>query len=92
MIKFFSNSNMKRRKIVDALASIRREWEGESEILVDIEGSVGLLLSDIATELRLTPSECIEALGIELIQDAGMCEDNRIVPTAVAVSGLVVVT
>ena len=90
MIKFFSNSNMKRRKIVDALASVRREWEGESESLIDIESSAGLLLHDVAMALGLAPAECIDALGAELVQDVESLLDGQVVPTAVAVSGLAV--
>lgn len=57
--------------LVRALAEVRAEWEetaGENS-LIDVQGSVGLLLADISRALGLTPLEQIEALGRETVED-----------------------
>ncbi len=57
--------------LVRALARVRAEWEeaaGEDS-LIEMQGSVGLLLADIARALGLSPVEQIEALGSEMVEE-----------------------
>jgi hypothetical protein len=57
-----------RTTVVDVLAQLRQEWEMavEQEDLVDVQGSIGLLLLDIVIGLRLQPFEQIQVLGSKL--------------------------
>lgn len=53
-----------REHVVAALAGLRREWqENTSGSLLDVEASVGLLLSDLALALGLDAEEQYQALG-----------------------------
>ena len=58
-------------KLVEALGRIRAEWEeaAEGEPLIAVEGSVGLILADLALGVGLNPEEMIRALGplVELV-------------------------
>ena len=57
-----------RAQIVQSLAEFRREWEthAEDKSLIDIDASVGLLLSDIAERLGLSLQERHVLLGGKL--------------------------
>jgi hypothetical protein len=57
--------------VVEALARFRREWEqaAEGESLVDIQGSVGLMLADLVIALALRPSVQVQVLGSELYEE-----------------------
>ena len=54
-----------RAQVVQAIMKIRHEWEdaARGDSLVEINGSVGYLLADIAVALGLTDSELKLALG-----------------------------
>ena len=54
------------------LSTLRKEWEvsAESESLVRVSGSVGLMLFDVTTKLGLTPEEQVLVLGERLFQEA----------------------
>ena len=56
--------------VVCRLADLRAEWqkaaESEGKTLIEIQASVGLLLSDICDLLELTPEEIQSVLGSEL--------------------------
>ena len=69
-----------RSRIVEALASVRQEWQeaAESESLTEIEGSVGLLLLDVVTAMGLSPAECVVALGVELLCEAESLADSAV--------------
>lgn len=56
-----------REHIIAALADLRREWqENTPGSLLDVEASVGLLLSDLALALGLDAEERYQAFGPEL--------------------------
>ena len=52
-------------KLVESLARIRGEWEEAADgvPLIAVEGSVGLILADLAESVGLDQQEMIEALG-----------------------------
>ena len=52
-------------KIVKALAQIRQEWEDatDGQPLDAIDGSVGLILADVAQGVGLNQEEMLRALG-----------------------------
>ena len=53
---------------IKVLANLRQEWEQvvEGESLVDVKGSVGLILVDLVIGLALRPSEQFQVLGSAL--------------------------
>ena len=55
-------------QIVAAVAKIRDEWQWAADgiDLIELKGSVGLLLDDLVSALDLSPEEQVEALGEEL--------------------------
>jgi hypothetical protein len=57
-----------RAQIVKSLADFRREWEihAEGNSLIDVDASVGLILSDIAERLGFSPQERHVMLGGKL--------------------------
>jgi hypothetical protein len=59
--------------IIDALVRFREEWEqvAEGESLVDIKGSVGLILFDLVIALALIPNEQAMVLGSDLQAELG---------------------
>ena len=65
-----NEKSLDRRKVVQALQQITEEWceavNGAS--LVDVKGSVGLLLLDVAAGLGLDNKEQSEALGADLVE------------------------
>ena len=69
-----------RARIVQALADLRREWQealaGSS--LLDAPAPVGLLLSDIADRLELSPQERHVMLGGKLINEVNAFMEQRI--------------
>jgi len=68
-----------RAQIVQSLAEFRREWQEISpgENLVEIEASVGLLFSDIADRLGLSPQERHILLGAKLTKQIDAFLDER---------------
>ena len=68
-----------RTRMVQALAQFRREWQGiaNGESLAAIEAPVGLLLTDIADWLELTPEERHAFLGGKLISEVNAFMDQR---------------
>ena len=58
-------------RTIDVISRIREEWEevAEGESLVDVKGSVGMLLAEIAEALGLSPEEQRAALGAKLFED-----------------------
>jgi hypothetical protein len=58
--------------VLENLAALRQEWEAAvgGDSLLDVTGSVGLMLLDVATKLGLTPEERAFFLGAQLDQEA----------------------
>ena len=56
-----------RDQAIDGLASIRQEWQeaANGTPLVEMRGSVGLLLADVASAMGLSPEEAAWVLGGE---------------------------
>ena len=69
-----------RVRIVHALAEFRRAWQtfADDMSLVEVESPVGLLLSDIADRLELTPEERHTLLGGKLINEVNAFMEQRI--------------
>lgn len=57
---------------IDGLAQLRREWQdaASGKPLAEVNGSVGLLLADVANAMGLTPEEAAQVLGGETFVDA----------------------
>ena len=60
-----------KRQVIEALAKLRSEWEeaANGASLTLIEGSVGLILADVAEALKLTSEERTAVLGQSLAFD-----------------------
>jgi hypothetical protein len=61
-----------KEQIVLAIAKLRQEWQEaalDGESLVQVKGSVGLILADLVKALELSSIECAEALGVELANE-----------------------
>jgi hypothetical protein len=58
-------------RVLEGLCALREEWEAavEGSSLLDVTASVGLLLFDVATKLRLTPEERSFFLGARLTDE-----------------------
>ena len=56
-----------RQNAISNLKTIRTEWQeaASSHCLIEVNGSIGLLLADIATALELTEQESVEVLGTD---------------------------
>jgi hypothetical protein len=69
-----------RTQIVQSLAEFRREWQelAHSQSLVNVQTSVGLLLSDIADRLELIPQERHAMLGGKLINQIDCILEERV--------------
>ena len=63
------NNLISRAEIADAIAILRREWEiaAEDFSLLEINASVGLMLSDLVEKMNLTSEERLHALGPDLL-------------------------
>lgn len=61
-----------RVELLENLAALRQEWEAAAgcDSLLDVTASVGLMLLDVSTKLRLTPEERTFFLGAELDKEA----------------------
>jgi hypothetical protein len=61
-----------RRMMLEGLSVLRQEWEGraDGDSLIDLSGSVGLMLFDVTALLGLTPEEQTAVLGDRLYQEA----------------------
>ncbi len=66
------NEYIDRREVVDALTSIRKEWEEATngEDLSVIQGNVGLILVDVAEALGLIGDEINAVFGQPMIKEA----------------------
>jgi hypothetical protein len=62
---------MTNANVVEVLTNFRQEWEqaAEGESLVDVKGSVGLVLFDLVTALALRQSEQVQVLGSALYEE-----------------------
>jgi len=71
MLSKTSQQYITRLEIVTAFAHLREEWEkvAGDKSLVETEGSVGLLLGDLALAIGLSPMEQEKALGPKLINN-----------------------
>ena len=60
-----------RETIIESLGCFRQRWEevADDERLIDVQGSVGLMLLDIVEILGLTQDEQMAVLGAELYLD-----------------------
>jgi hypothetical protein len=58
-------------QIVAAVTRIRDEWQEAADgiDLIELKGSVGLLLGDLVSILGLNPDEQVQALGEELFTE-----------------------
>ena len=68
MFTTIQSDTLSRSQVINALAKIRQDWESavDGESLVDIQGSIGLLLIDLAVGLKLRKSEQLSVLGSAL--------------------------
>lgn len=68
-----------RAQILSFLADFRREWEvhAEGKSLIDIDASVGLILSDIAERLGFSHQERHVLLGAKLAKQIDSYMDER---------------
>ena len=55
---------MDRNQAINALATVRRDWEGED--LLKTQAPVGLTLADVGVSLGLDQAELREAFGDDL--------------------------
>lgn len=60
-----------RDQAIAGIATIRQEWQDTAggESLLDMQGSVGLLLADLTQAIGLTPEETTQALGVVLANE-----------------------
>jgi len=84
-------SILPRKTVVDALASIRREWEPENpyETLIGREGDLALILSDLCGLLHLDLIETRSVLGqptFDKLVDLGVLMDTIDLPEDVLVA------
>ena len=65
---------------MQALAEFRQEWEraADGRSLVTIESPVGLLFSDIADWLELSPQERHAMLGNKLMNEVNAVMESRV--------------
>lgn len=70
-------TTVRRTRILDrdlaiaGISQVRQEWQSLAgdQSLLDVQGSVGLLLADIAQAIGLEPEERVCALGPDLVMD-----------------------
>lgn len=55
---------MDRDQAIEAIATIRRDWEGED--LLEIQAPIGLTLADVGVNLGLDKAELRQAFGNDL--------------------------
>jgi len=62
---------MQTEALLEALAHIRSEWEqaADGQSLVEVQGSVGLLLADVVAAIGLASDEQAHVLGPGLARD-----------------------
>ncbi len=65
------NATSQSTPIVATLARIRREWQEAtgSFSLIDVEGSIGMLLADVINGIGLETNEQVQVLGTDLFQE-----------------------
>jgi hypothetical protein len=58
-----------RDRTIDGLTQLRQEWQeaAHGAPLVDVRGSVGLILADVVGAMDLLPEEAARVLGSETI-------------------------
>ena len=69
-----------RTRIIQALAEFRREWQRASsgQSLLSVKVPIGLLFSDIADWLELSPQERHVVLGSNLINEVDAFLESRV--------------
>ncbi len=69
-----------RAQVVESLADFRCEWQKivDGKSLVDVQASVGLLLSDVAERLELDEQERHVMLGGKLINQVNCILEERV--------------
>jgi hypothetical protein len=69
-----------RTQIVQSLADYRREWQkaAAGKSLIELEASVGLMLVEIAAQLKLSSQERHAMLGGKLINEANTLMEQRV--------------
>jgi hypothetical protein len=65
------NTTSQSTAIVATLARIRKEWQEAtgSSSLIDVEGSIGLLLADVINGIGLATEEQVQVLGRDPFQE-----------------------
>jgi hypothetical protein len=65
------NTTSQSTAIVATLARIRKEWQEAtgSSSLLDVEGSIGMLLADVINGIGLAVEEQVQVLGRDLFQE-----------------------
>jgi len=65
------NEYLNRHEVVQALTSIRKEWEEAADgmSLSAMQTSVGLLMMDIVSAIKLTSDEQMRVLGDNLVSE-----------------------
>ena len=65
------NATSQRTPLVTALARIRKEWQEAtgSFSLIDVEGSIGMLLADVINGIGLVTEEQVQVLGPDLFRE-----------------------
>ena len=71
-----------RVKALEAIAEFRQDWEeiAEGKSLLNLEAPIGLLLSDIADRLELSPQERFVFLGETLIEEIEVFMKQQVRP------------
>ena len=65
------NATSQRTPLVTALARIRKEWQEAtgSPSLIEVEGSIGMLLADVINGIGLAVEEQVQVLGTDLFRE-----------------------
>jgi hypothetical protein len=58
-------------QVIGALTQIRKEWQGAANgiSLLDVKGTVGLILADMLNHLHLSADLQVQVLGHDLFQE-----------------------
>lgn len=67
-------------KVIEALTRFRQEWQAlaDGQSLLDMQASVGLILSDITDKLELTEQERVIVLGRKLTNQVDGFLEQRV--------------
>lgn len=60
-----------RPQVINAISQICKEWQQavENRTLLEVQGSVGLLLVDLVVAFGLTPNEQQTVLGVDFFEE-----------------------